>query len=138
MRERAGGQQTVGTALIVEPQTIFAPHLAFLAFQAGATHVEAVPKAGDAPAGDPFHLILIDPDYSESNPFDTVRSLAESAPRSAICVITGEHEPGLLLRFQLAGATSVVSKAASDVELVQALRLSLERRSYADARVDAA
>ena len=136
--ERTGDRRGGGAALIVEPQTIFAPHLAFLAFAAGATHVEAVPKAANVARGDAFHLILIDPDYTGADPFDAVRAVAGRAPCAAICVITGEHEPGTLLRYQRAGATSVVSKAATDNELVQALRLSLSRRAYADARVDAA
>jgi len=124
--------------LIVEPQTIFTPHLAFLATMAGAVHIGIASAPDEALAPSEYRLILLDPDYADVDPLESVRLLASAAPRAAICVLTGEHEPGRSSILQRAGATSVVSKNASDAELVQALRLSLEHRAYTDARVDAA
>ncbi len=124
--------------LIVEPQTIFTPHLAFLATMAGAMQIGIASVPDEALAPSDYRLILLDPDYTDVDPLESVRLLTSTAPRAAICVLTGEHEPGRSLLFQRAGATSVISKSATDAELIQALRLSLEHRAYTDARVDAA
>ncbi len=124
--------------LIVEPQTIFAPHLAFLATLAGAGEISMVATPA-AIAGLPsFDLIFVDPDYLEGDPYEIVSDLARRSSHAAICVLTGGHGPGRSLRFQRSGATAVVSKDASDGELTLALRLCAERRPYTDARVDAA
>ena len=138
MAQHAGAPDAPTRVLIVEPQTIFAPHLAFLATLAGAGEITMVPspqKIGVMPEVD---LVFVDPDYLESDPFEIVADLARTSAHAAICVLTGEHAPGRSLRFQRAGATAVVSKDASDNELVDALRLCAERRPYTDARVDAA
>ncbi len=137
MPDRERTQDASTRVLIVEPQTIFAPHLAFLATLAGATEISMV-ATHDAIVGVSFDLVFVDPDYLEGDPFAIVADLARASSRAAICVLTGEHGPGRSLRFQRAGATAVVSKDASDGELVTALRLSAERRPYTDARVDAA
>src|SRR5579875_3599916 len=138
MDQQAGAPGAPTRVLIVEPQTIFAPHLAFLATLAGAGEITMVPsprKIGVMPEVD---LIFVDPDYLEGDPFEIVAALARSSAHAAICVLTGEHAPGRSLRFQRAGATAVISKDASDNELVDALGLCAERRPYTDARVDAA
>jgi DNA-binding NarL/FixJ family response regulator len=138
MLEKERTQEGSLRVLIVEPQTIFAPHLAFLATLAGAMEISMVPAAAEGAALDDADLIFVDPDYLEGDAFEVIAGLARASARAAICVLTGEHAPGRSLRFQRAGATAVVSKDASDGELVQALRLCAEHRPYTDVRVDAA
>jgi|GEM_PF-2434064 len=138
MHEPEQTQDASTRILIVEPQTIFAPHLAFLATLAGATEISMVRGPAESAGMDDVGVVFVDPDFLESDPFETVAALASSTPGAAICVLTGEHAPGRSLRFRNAGATAVVSKDAADGELVEALRRCAQHRPYTDARVDAA
>ena len=136
MSSGQAGERGRANALIIEPQSIFGPHLAYLTALAGAAQVTIVKDVEGESWLPGLNLIVFDPDYGEGDPASSVQALAAAAPRSAICVITGEHEPGRARSLHRAGATAVVSKAASDTELVEVLRLALDHREYTDRRVD--
>ena len=96
---------------VVEPQSIFAPEIARL-----------VEEAGGRVAG-------------ASDVLDVLRN---EAPLVRPIVLTDRHRHGWLQLTRTRGAASVVSKAASEQELVHDLRVVLDGGAVWDERVEVA
>ena len=124
---------------IVEPQSIFGPELERLVGEADARVagvssrldldriIEAAPDA-----------VLLDLDYTDHDEADVLDALHAEAPAIRPIVLTSERARGRLASCRSNGAVAVVSKAASEEELVDDLRVVLGGGSVWDPRVEAA
>lgn len=126
------------TVYVVEPQALFGPELARLVGDAGGR------VAGTASALDLDAIIaaapdavLLDLDFTSYDVVDVLDVLRNEAPRVRPIVLTAEHGAGLLERCREAGAVAVVSKAATEEELVHDLRVVLDGGAVWDVRVEA-
>lgn len=124
---------------IVEPQSLFEPELERLVNLAGARVAgsaalldldEIIAAAPDA--------VLLDLDYTAYDIVDVLDVLQAEAPAIRPVVLTSERGPGRLDQCRTYGAAAVVSKAATEHEMVHDLRVVLDGGSVWDERVEAA
>jgi DNA-binding NarL/FixJ family response regulator len=124
---------------IVEPQSIFGPELERLVGEADArvAGVSARLDLDDIIEAAP-DAVLLDLDYTEHDTADVLDALQAEAPAIRPIVLTAEHARGRIATCRSNGAAAVVSKAASEEELVDDLRVVLSGGSVWDERVEAA
>jgi DNA-binding NarL/FixJ family response regulator len=124
---------------IVEPQSLFEPELERLVSLAGARVAgssaqldldEIIAAAPDA--------VLLDLDFTAYDVVDVLDVLQAEAPAIRPVVLTSERGRGRLEQCRAYGASAVVSKDASDLEMVHDLRVVLDGGSVWDQRVEAA
>jgi DNA-binding NarL/FixJ family response regulator len=124
---------------IVEPQSIFEPELERLVNLAGARVAgssaqldldEIIVTAPDA--------VLLDLDFTAYDVADVLDVLQAEAPAIRPVVLTSERGRGRLDRCRAYGAAAVVSKDATDLEMVHDLEVVLDGGSVWDQRVEAA
>jgi DNA-binding NarL/FixJ family response regulator len=112
--------------VIVEAQTLFAPFLTDILSRAGF----AVVAMFD---GLPLHaiarieprVVLIDIDYLDVEPISALENLRALIPKAAICAYTEREEPEWTVACIRAGASCVVSKAASPIEMIDSIERQL-------------
>lgn len=127
------------TVYIVEPQSIFGPELERLVEEAGARVAgfaavldldEIIAVAPDA--------VLLDLDYTAYDVVDVLDALHAEAPSTRPVVLTADRGRGWLALCRSNGAAAVVSKAATEAEVIEDLRVVLAGGSVWDQRVEAA
>ena len=126
------------TVYVVEPQALFGPKLARLVAEAGA-HVLGTAASLDLDAiiAAAPNAVLLDLDFTAYDVADALDVLRSEAPAVRSIVLTAERGAGWLERCRAAGAVSVVSKAATEEELVHDLRVVLDGGAVWDVRVEA-
>jgi DNA-binding NarL/FixJ family response regulator len=124
---------------VVEPQSIFTPEIERLVGEAGGRVVGgSVALDLDAIITAAPEFVLLDLDYTSYDVADVLDVLREEAPLVRPIVLTDRHRHGWLQLTRARGAASVVSKAASEQELVHDLRVVLDGGAVWDSRVEVA
>ncbi|HEY0614428.1 MAG TPA: hypothetical protein VGC96_07290 [Candidatus Elarobacter sp.] len=124
---------------VVEPQSIFAPEIARLVEEAGGRVAGASDVLNlDAIIAAAPEFVLLDLDYTAYDVADVLDVLRNEAPLVRPIVLTDRHRHGWLQLTRTRGAASVVSKAASEQELVHDLRVVLDGGAVWDERVEVA
>lgn len=80
-------------------------------------------------------VIFWDPDYESAATADSVRKLRRCSPQSTICLYTSHVETEWARSCFTAGANAVLTKYASDTEIVAGIRVALRIGTYADYRI---
>ena len=125
------------TLYIIEAQALFTPELARLVSAAGARVVgtsEAL-DLNELMIAKP-EVVLVDLDFTGYDIAEVLDVLRTEAPAIRPVVLTGERERGWVEFIRVAGAASVLSKAASEEELVHDLEVIFAGGSVWDARVE--
>jgi DNA-binding NarL/FixJ family response regulator len=126
------------TVYVVEPQALFGPRLARLVTEAGgrvaatATTLDLSAIVAAAP-----DAVLLDLDFTAYDVAEALDVLRNEAPAVRPIVLTAEHGEGWLEKLRAAGAAGVVSKDATEEELVHDLRIVLDGGAVWDVRVEA-
>jgi two-component system response regulator NreC len=98
--------------------------------------VEVVAEAGDIPSAlravRGYHpdVLVLDLNMPGEPSLQAIPRLREEAPETAIVVLTMQQDPAYAREALRAGARGYVLKEAADAELVQAVRLATEGRTY--------
>ena len=119
------GQKRV-SIVIVEPQLVFVPFLTGLLSRAGFAVIGAFDESTlERIAAIEPRVVLIDVDYLNANPLVVLLMLRESLPQAAICAYSERTDQEWNRACAYAGATRVISKAASQWELLDSIDESL-------------
>jgi DNA-binding NarL/FixJ family response regulator len=126
------------TVYVVEPQALFGPKLARLVSEAGGRVAGTSASLDlDAIIATAPDAVLLDLDFTAYDVADALDVLRSEAPAVRPILLTAERGAGQLERYRAAGAASVVSKAATEEELVHDLRVVLDGGAVWDMRVEA-
>ena len=74
--------------------------------------------------------MILDLNMPGESSLPAIPRMRESAPDTQIVVLTMQNDPAFAREALRAGATGYVLKEAADTELVQAVRLAAEGRTY--------
>ncbi|HEY2769884.1 MAG TPA: response regulator transcription factor [Solirubrobacteraceae bacterium] len=97
---------------------------------------EVVAEAGDVPdterraAAHRPHVLILDLNMPGEPSLDAIPRLRKNVPGTRIVVLTMQNDPAFAREALRAGALGYVLKEAADTELVQAVRLAAEDRTY--------
>src|SRR5436305_7393784 len=97
---------------------------------------EVVAEAGDVATTErrvaAYHprILILDLNMPGESSLPAIPRLRESAPDTQIVVLTMQNDPAFAREALRAGAIGYVLKEAADTELVQAVRLAAEGRTY--------
>src|SRR5690348_3858929 len=80
----------------------------------------------------PPEVIVWDPDYESTVTADAIRKLRRASAHSAIFLYTSHIETGWARSCFTAGANAILTKYASDTELIAGIRVALRIGTYAD------
>lgn len=80
-------------------------------------------------------VVFVDPDYLALEATRTVRVIRRCAPESLICLYTSCMASEWSRACFTAGANAIVTKYASDSEIVAGVRVALRVGTYADPRL---
>ncbi len=133
---RAMTTEDTATIHLVEAQALFVQALTEVFAEAGLD-VRGVTRDVDprAMADDPPDALFVDTDYLESDPLRAINLIGALAPKTLVCVYTGEHDPDWAEACHFAGAAAVFSKHANRGEIVAGLREAMRNRTYTDPRL---
>ena len=98
--------------------------------------LEVVAETGDVPAtlrslkGHRPRVLILDLNMPGEPSLPAIPSLREASPETGIVVLTMQDDPAFAREALQAGALGYVLKEAADVELVRAVRLAAEGRTY--------
>jgi two-component system, NarL family, response regulator NreC len=98
--------------------------------------VEVVAEAGDLATTErhvsTYHprVLVLDPNLPDQPGLSTIVRIRQTAPATHIVVLTIDNDPQLARAALHAGATSYVSKQATASELLEAVRLAADGRTY--------
>jgi two-component system, NarL family, response regulator NreC len=98
--------------------------------------IEVVAEAGDVPSAlravRAYHprVLVLDLNMPGEPSLQAIPRLLEEAPETAIVVLTMQQDPAYAREALRAGARGYVLKEAADAELVQAVRLATDGRTY--------
>jgi two-component system response regulator NreC len=98
--------------------------------------IEVVAEASDVPSalravrGHHPNVLVLDLNMPGEPSLQAIPRLRENAPETAIVVLTMQQEPAFAREALRAGALGYVLKEAADAELVQAVRLATQGRTY--------
>ncbi|MDQ6776733.1 MAG: response regulator transcription factor [Actinomycetota bacterium] len=98
--------------------------------------ITVVAEAGDIPTalrrvlGYRPRVLLLDLNMPGEPSLPAIPRLLETSPETSIVVLTMQNDPALARDALRAGALGYVVKDAADAELVQAVRLAAEGRTY--------
>lgn len=122
---------------VVEAQALFGPELVRLAEAADGFVVgsSVTVDLDDMLAAAP-DVVVLDLDATGYDVVDIVALLRAEAPLVRIVILTAEHELGWLERCRTAGASAAIAKAASEDELIHALRVVFDGGTIWDPRVE--
>ena len=79
-------------------------------------------------------MLILDLNMPGESSLPAIPRLRESAPETQIVVLTMQNDPAFAREALRAGAIGYVLKEAADAELVQAVRLAAEGRTYLNPR----
>jgi DNA-binding NarL/FixJ family response regulator len=126
------------TVYVVEPQALFGPNLARLVGEAGGRIAGTASTLDlDAIIAAAPDAVLLDLDFTAYDVADVLDVLRAEAPRVRPIVLTAQRGSGWLELCRTSGAASVVSKAATEEELVHDLRVVFDGGAVWDVRVEA-
>jgi two-component system response regulator NreC len=97
---------------------------------------EVVAEAGDVPTTERRvaayrpRVLILDLNMPGESSLPAIPRLRETAPHTQIVVLTMQNDPAFAREALRAGAVGYVLKEAADSELVQAVRLAAEGRTY--------
>jgi two-component system response regulator NreC len=97
---------------------------------------EVVAEAGDVPTTERRiaayrpRVLILDLNMPGESSLPAIPRLRQTAPETQIVVLTMQNDPAFAREALLAGAIGYVLKEAADSELVQAVRLAAEGRTY--------
>jgi two-component system response regulator NreC len=97
---------------------------------------EVVAEAGDVATTErrvaAYHprVLILDLNMPDGSSLPSIPRIRESAPDTRLVVLTMQNDPAFAREALRAGATGYVLKEAADAELVQAVRLAAEGRTY--------
>jgi two-component system response regulator NreC len=97
---------------------------------------EVVAEAGDVPdterraAAHRPHVLILDLNMPGEPSLDAIPRLRKNVPGTRIVVLTMQNDPAFAREALRAGALGYVLMEAADTELVQAVRLAAEDRTY--------
>jgi len=97
---------------------------------------QVVAEAGDIPTTErritAYHprVLILDLNMPGEASLPAIPRLRDAAPDTNIVVLTMQNDPGFAREALRAGATGYVLKEAADSELVQAVRMAAEGRTY--------
>jgi two-component system response regulator NreC len=97
---------------------------------------EVVAEAGDVPTTErrltAYHprVLILDLNMPGESSLPAIPRMRQNAPDTQIVVLTMQNDPAFAREALRAGATGYVLKEAADTELVQAVRLAAEGRTY--------
>ena len=100
------------------------------------TDFEVVAEAGDIPTtrrtvlGYKPDVLILDLNMPGEQSLPAIPALLEASPDTRIVVLTMQEDPAFAREALRAGATGYVLKEAADAELVQAVRMAAEGRTY--------
>ena len=77
-------------------------------------------------------VVVLDLHMPDGSSLEAIQELQEVSPRTAIVVLTMEHEPRIARAAIRAGAKAFVPKEAADTELVDAIRAASHGQRYLD------
>lgn len=98
--------------------------------------IEVVDEVGDvagalrALADHRPDILVLDLNMPGERSLPAIPRLCEASPRTRIVVLTMQTDPGFARQALRAGAIGYVVKEAADGELVQAIRMALDGRTY--------
>ncbi|MBV8602823.1 MAG: response regulator transcription factor [Candidatus Eremiobacteraeota bacterium] len=125
------------TAFVIEPQELFVDRLRQVLERAG---LDVVGVSIDidlrAIVGTEPNVVFIDTDFLGDDPRDAVLAVNGVAQGAAICVYTQSRGSDVGRACVAAGARCVLSKEATEDEILAALESVLVDGVYADPRVD--
>jgi two-component system response regulator NreC len=105
--------------------------------------LEVVAEAGDVPGTIETitktrpTVVVLDLNMPGGSGLDAITTLRETAPETAIVVLTMQDDPAFARRALRNGALGFVLKEAADDELLQAIRLAAAGRTYLNPSVGA-
>ena len=132
----AGGEQRPGQITIViadDHEVVRAGLRLLLDAEEG---FEVVSEAGDVELAErrvaAYHprVLVLDVNMPGGSTLPAIPRLRETAPETNIVVLTMQNDPELAREALRAGATGFVLKEAAQAELIQAVRLAAEGRTY--------
>jgi two-component system, NarL family, response regulator NreC len=97
---------------------------------------EVVAEAGDVPTtrrtvlGYKPDVLILDLNMPGEQSLPAIPDLLEASPATKIVVLTMQEDPAFAREALRAGATGYVLKEAADAELVQAVRMAADGRTY--------
>lgn len=92
------------------------------------THAATLGEACAMLANDPFDLVLLDPDLSDSQGIETFRRVQAASPQTPIVLLTGPADQSVALKMVREGAQDFLVKKEVDCgPLAHIIRASLER-----------
>ena len=97
---------------------------------------QVVAEAGDVPTTErrlgAYHprVLILDLNMPGESSLPAIPRLREAAPETQIVVLTMQNDPAFAREALRAGAIGYVLKEAADSELVQAVRMAAEGRTY--------
>jgi two-component system response regulator NreC len=97
---------------------------------------EVVAEAGDVPTTERRlsayrpRVLILDLNMPGESSLPAIPRMREGSPETQIVVLTMQNDPAFAREALRAGATGYVLKEAADTELVQAVRLAAEGRTY--------
>jgi len=104
---------------------------------------EVVSEAGDLSVAErrviAYHptVLVLDVNMPGGSSIPSIPRIRESAPQTNIVVLTMQNDPELARDALRAGAVGYVLKEAAESELIQAVRLAAEGRTYLDPELGA-
>ena len=99
---------------------------------------EVVSEAGEVSVAErrviAYHprVLVLDVNMPGGSSIPSIPRIRESAPHTNIVVLTMQNDPELAREALRAGAIGYVLKEAAESELIQAVRLAAEGRTYLD------
>lgn len=132
------GRTLLIPAGIIEAQRLFAPFLSQLLSEAGFTVVTTLETIAvdDLGRAEP-RLVLVDIDFVEEDAISAIKLLRAVLPQATICVYTGTVDDAWAATLTRAGANAVITKLASPIEIIEAIRAALSQGNYMDRRIAA-
>jgi two-component system response regulator NreC len=97
---------------------------------------EVVAEAGDVPTTErrlsAYHprVLILDLNMPGESSLPAIPRMRQNSPETQIVVLTMQNDPAFAREALRAGATGYVLKEAADTELVQAVKLAAEGRTY--------
>jgi two-component system, NarL family, response regulator NreC len=97
---------------------------------------EVVAEAGDVPSteqkvlGYRPRVLVLDLNMSGESSLPAIPRIKETSPETEVVVLTMQNDPAFAREALRTGAIGYVLKEAADAELVQAVRLAAEGRTY--------
>lgn len=82
-------------------------------------------------------LLLVDIDFVEDDAVSAIKLLRAVLPDATICVYTGTVDDAWAATLTRAGANGVITKLASPIEIIEAIRVALSQGNYVDRRIAA-